>query len=208
VPVFAALMLGMFLAALDQTIVSTALPTIVGELGGLNHLSWVVTSYLLASTASTPLYGKLGDMLGRKPVFLFAVIVFLIGSVLSGLSESMGELIAFRAVQGLGAGGLIVLTQATIELGLSNAAAHPVRVEDLRDEAPFDVVISRAFADLATFAATSARHVAAHGMLAAMKGVHPEEEIAEIKEAFTVESIALDVPGLDAARHLIILRKL
>jgi len=100
------------------------------------------------------------------------------------------------------------LTQATIELGLSNAAAHPVRVEDLRDEAPFDVVISRAFADLATFAATSARHVAAHGMLAAMKGVHPEEEIAEIKEAFTVESIALDVPGLDAARHLIILRKL
>ncbi len=114
VPVFAALMLGMFLAALDQTIVSTALPTIVGELGGLNHLSWVVTSYLLASTASTPLYGKLGDMLGRKPVFLFAVIIFLIGSVLSGLSESMGELIAFRAIQGLGAGGLMVGAQAII----------------------------------------------------------------------------------------------
>src|SRR6478752_6709867 len=112
--VFGALMLGMFLAALDQTIVSTALPTIVGELGGLNHLSWVVTSYLLASTASTPLYGKLGDMLGRKPVFLFAVIVFLIGSVLSGLSESMGELIAFRAIQGLGAGGLMVGAQAII----------------------------------------------------------------------------------------------
>src|ERR1700754_2289465 len=91
--VFAALMLGMFLAALDQTIVSTALPTIVGELRGLNPLSWVVTSYRLASTASTPLYGKLGDMLGRKPVFLFAVLVFLIGSVLSGLSQSMGELI-------------------------------------------------------------------------------------------------------------------
>src|SRR4051812_21614458 len=107
-------MLGMFLAALDQTIVSTALPTIVGELGGLNHLSWVVTSYLLASTASTPLYGKLGDMLGRKPVFLFAVIVFLIGSVLSGLSQSMGELIAFRAIQGLGAGGLMVGAQAII----------------------------------------------------------------------------------------------
>ncbi len=84
VPIFAALMLGMFLAALDQTIVSTALPTIVGDLGGLQHLSWVVTSYLLASTASTPLYGKLGDMLGRKPVFLFAVLVFLLGSVLSG----------------------------------------------------------------------------------------------------------------------------
>jgi EmrB/QacA subfamily drug resistance transporter len=114
VPVFAALMLGMFLAALDQTIVSTALPTIVGELGGLDHLSWVVTSYLLASTASTPLYGKLGDMYGRKPVFLFAVIVFLIGSVLSGLSQSMGELIAFRAIQGLGAGGLMVGAQAII----------------------------------------------------------------------------------------------
>jgi len=114
VPIFAALMLGMFLAALDQTIVSTALPTIVGELGGLNHLSWVVTSYLLATTASTPLYGKLGDMLGRKPVFLFAVIVFLVGSVLSGLSQSMGELIAFRAVQGLGAGGLMVGAQAII----------------------------------------------------------------------------------------------
>src|SRR5690349_1952768 len=107
-------MLGMFLAALDQTIVSTALPTIVGDLGGLEHLSWVVTSYLLASTASTPLYGKLGDMLGRKPVFLFAVIVFLIGSVLSGLSQTMGELIAFRAIQGLGAGGLMVGAQAII----------------------------------------------------------------------------------------------
>src|SRR3954449_10092056 len=112
--VVGALMLTMLLAALDQTIVSTALPTIVGELGGLNHLSWVVTSYLLASTASTPLYGKLGDMLGRKPVFLFAVLVFLAGSVLSGLSQSMGELIAFRAVQGLGAGGLMVGAQAII----------------------------------------------------------------------------------------------
>src|SRR6478752_587289 len=81
--VMGALMLTMLLAALDQTIVSTALPTIVGELGGLNHLSWVVTAYLLASTASTPLYGKLGDMLGRKPVFLFAVLVFLTGSVLA-----------------------------------------------------------------------------------------------------------------------------
>ncbi|MDA0139573.1 MDR family MFS transporter [Solirubrobacter deserti] len=113
-PVFAALMLGMFLAALDQTIVSTALPTIVGELGGLEHLSWVVTSYLLATTASTPLYGKLGDMYGRKPVFLVAIVIFLIGSVLSGLSQSMTELIAFRAVQGLGAGGLMVGAQAII----------------------------------------------------------------------------------------------
>src|SRR3989440_4536803 len=112
--VFAALMLGMFLAALDQTIVSTALPTIVGDLGGLNHLSWVVTSYLLASTVSTPIYGKLGDMLGRKPVFLAAIIIFLAGSMLAGLSQSMGELIGFRALQGIGAGGLMVGAQAVI----------------------------------------------------------------------------------------------
>ncbi|HUR86702.1 MAG TPA: MDR family MFS transporter [Solirubrobacteraceae bacterium] len=112
--VFGALMLGMFLAALDQTIVSTALPTIVGELGGLDHLSWVVTSYLLASTASTPLYGKLGDMYGRKPVFLAAILIFLAGSMLSGLSQTMGELIGFRALQGIGAGGLMVGAQAII----------------------------------------------------------------------------------------------
>lgn len=98
------------------------------------------------------------------------------------------------------------LTQATIELRLPNAIAHATRVEDLRNEAPFDLVISRAFADLATFASTSARHVAPHGMLAAMKGVHPQDEIAEVKNAFAVESIALDVPGLDAARHLVIMR--
>src|SRR3954464_7787506 len=114
VPIFAALMLGMFLAALDQTIVSTALPTIVGELGGLQHLSWVVTSYLLASTASTPLYGKLGDMYGRKPVFLAAILIFLAGSLLSGLSQTMGQLIGFRAIQGVGAGGLMVGAQAFI----------------------------------------------------------------------------------------------
>ncbi len=112
--VFAALMLGMFLAALDQTIVSTALPTIVGDLGGLNHLSWVVTSYLLASTVSTPLYGKLGDMHGRKPMFLAAIVIFLAGSMLAGLSESMTELILFRAVQGVGAGGLMVGALAII----------------------------------------------------------------------------------------------
>jgi EmrB/QacA subfamily drug resistance transporter len=107
-------MLGMFLAALDQTIVSTALPTIVGDLGGLNHLSWVVTSYLLASTVSTPIYGKLGDMVGRKPVFLAAILIFLAGSMLAGLSQSMGELIGFRALQGIGAGGLLVGAQAII----------------------------------------------------------------------------------------------
>src|SRR5205823_10610672 len=112
--VFAGLMLGMFLAALDQTIVSTALPTIVGDLGGLNHLSWVVTSYMLASTVSTPLYGKLGDLYGRKKLFQAAIVMFLIGSVLAGLSQNMGELIGFRAFQGLGAGGLMVGAQAII----------------------------------------------------------------------------------------------
>ena len=112
--IFAALMLGMFLAALDQTIVATALPTIVGDLGGLNHLSWVVTAYLLASTVSTPIYGKLGDMYGRKPVFQAAILIFLAGSMLAGLSQSMAQLIAFRAIQGIGAGGLIVSAQAII----------------------------------------------------------------------------------------------
>ena len=90
------------------------MPTIVGDLGGLNHLSWVVTSYLLAATVSTPLYGKLGDMIGRKPVFLAAILIFLAGSMLSGLSQTMDELIAFRAVQGIGAGGLMVGAQAII----------------------------------------------------------------------------------------------
>ena len=112
--VFGALMLGMFLAALDQTIVSTALPTIVGDLGGLKHLSWVVTSYLLAATVSTPLYGKLGDMYGRKPVFLAAIMIFLAGSTLAGLSQTMIQLIGFRGLQGIGAGGLMVGAQAII----------------------------------------------------------------------------------------------
>lgn len=112
--IFSGLMLGMFLAALDQTIVATALPTIVGELGGLNHLSWVVTSYLLATTVSTPLYGKLGDLYGRKRLFQGAIVVFLIGSVLCGLATSMGQLIAFRAIQGIGGGGLLVLAQSII----------------------------------------------------------------------------------------------
>ncbi len=112
--IMSALMLGMLLAALDQTVVSTALPTIVGDLGGLNHLSWVVTSYLLASTISVPLYGKLGDQYGRKPFFVFAICIFLVGSMLSGLSQNMGELIGFRALQGMGAGGLMVGAQAII----------------------------------------------------------------------------------------------
>lgn len=103
--VFSGLMLGMFLAALDQTIVATALPTIVGDLGGLDHLSWVVTAYLLTSTASTPLYGKISDLYGRKIMFQTAIVVFLVGSALSGVSQNMGQLIGFRAIQGLGAGG-------------------------------------------------------------------------------------------------------
>ncbi len=115
--VFSGLMLGMLLAALDQTIVSTALWTIVKDLdpvNGISHMSWVVTAYLLASTASTPLYGKISDLVGRKPVYMFAIALFVLGSVLSGLSQNMVELIAFRAVQGLGAGGLMGLTFAII----------------------------------------------------------------------------------------------
>ncbi len=112
--VFSGLMIGMFLAALDQTIVATALPTIVGELGGLDHLSWVVTAYLLTSTASAPLYGKVSDLYGRKIVFQFAIVVFLIGSVLAGIAQTMGQLIAFRAIQGLGAGGLMVMALTII----------------------------------------------------------------------------------------------
>jgi EmrB/QacA subfamily drug resistance transporter len=112
--ILGALMMGMFLASLDQTIVSTALPTIAGDLHGLNHLAWVVTSYLLASTISTPLWGKLGDLYGRKSFFQLAIVIFLVGSMLSGLSQTMFELIACRAVQGIGAGGLIVGAQAII----------------------------------------------------------------------------------------------
>src|SRR5213595_1175108 len=112
--IFGALLLVLLLAALDQTIVSTALPTIVSDLGGLDHLSWVVTAYLLASTASTPLWGKLGDMYGRKVFFQVAIVIFLIGSVLAGISGSLTELIAFRALQGVGGGGLMIGAQTII----------------------------------------------------------------------------------------------
>jgi EmrB/QacA subfamily drug resistance transporter len=108
------LMMVMLLASLDQTIVSTALPTIVGDLGGLEHISWVVTAYLLAITAVTPLYGKLGDLYGRKIVLQGALVIFLIGSALCGMAQGMTELIAFRAIQGLGGGGLMVSAQAAI----------------------------------------------------------------------------------------------
>ncbi|MER6315024.1 MFS transporter [Streptomyces sp. NPDC001581] len=109
-----ALLLGLLIAALDQTIVSTALPTIVSELGGMAHLSWVVTAYMLASTAATPLWGKLGDQYGRKKLFQYAIVIFLIGSALCGLAQDMPQLIGFRALQGLGGGGLIVLSMAIV----------------------------------------------------------------------------------------------
>jgi EmrB/QacA subfamily drug resistance transporter len=108
------LLLALIVAMLDQTVVSTALPRIVGDLGGVTHLSWVVTSYILASTVTTPLYGKLGDQYGRKRWLMTAIVIFLIGSALSGLSQTMDQLILFRALQGLGAGGLMVGVIATI----------------------------------------------------------------------------------------------
>jgi EmrB/QacA subfamily drug resistance transporter len=112
--IFSALLLVLLLASLDQTIVSTALPTIVGDLGGISKLSWVVTAYLLASTVAGPVYGKLGDQYGRKVVLQSAIVIFLIGSALCGISQNMTELIVFRGIQGLGGGGLFVLTIATV----------------------------------------------------------------------------------------------
>ena len=111
---FAGLLLSMLLASLDQTIVSTALPTIVGDLGGLDQLAWVVTAYLLGATVSMPLWGRTSDIYGRKPLFVAAIVVFLAGSALSGAAESLGELIGFRALQGLGAGGLMTLAMAIV----------------------------------------------------------------------------------------------
>ncbi|HEX7405959.1 MAG TPA: MFS transporter, partial [Candidatus Nanopelagicaceae bacterium] len=108
--ILSGLMTGLLLAALDQTIVSTALKTIVIDLHGLKEYTWVVTAYLLTSTASTPLYGKISDLYGRRIVFQFAIVTFLLGSLLAGLSQNMVELIATRALQGLGAGGLMSLT--------------------------------------------------------------------------------------------------
>jgi EmrB/QacA subfamily drug resistance transporter len=112
--IFGALILVVLLASLDQTIVATALPTIVGDLGGIQHLSWVVTAYLLASTITGPLYGKFGDLYGRKPTLQVAIVIFLIGSALCGIAQNMAELISFRALQGLGAGGLLTTTIAVV----------------------------------------------------------------------------------------------
>jgi len=111
---FTGLLLAMLLAALDQTIVSTALPTIVRDLGGIDALSWVVTAYLLTATVSTPLWGRISDLYGRKRLFQAAIGIFLAGSALSGMAQSLGELIGFRALQGLGAGGLMTLAMAIV----------------------------------------------------------------------------------------------
>jgi MFS family permease len=112
--IYAGLMVTLFLAALDQTIVATALPQVVSDLGGLSQYSWVFTAYMLASTVTVPLYGKLGDVYGRKPLFLVAIVVFLLGSALCGLAQNMTQLVVFRGVQGLGAGGLIPLAIAVV----------------------------------------------------------------------------------------------
>src|SRR5437764_3480228 len=112
--IFGALMLVILLASLDQTIVATALPTIVGDLGGRQHLSWVVTAYLLASTVTGPLYGKFGDLYGRKGTLQTAIVIFLVGSALCGIAQNMPELIAFRGLQGLGAGGLLTTSIAVV----------------------------------------------------------------------------------------------
>jgi MFS family permease len=111
---FSGLLLAMLLGSLDQTIVATALPTVVGDLGGLNHLAWVVTAYVLAATAATPLWGKIGDLYGRKTIFLITIAIFLAGSALCSLSQNMSELIAFRAFQCLGAGGMMALAMASV----------------------------------------------------------------------------------------------
>ncbi len=129
------LMAGMLLAALDQSIVGTALPRIVSDLGGLDKLSWVVTAYLLTSTASTPLWGKISDLYGRRLIFQAAIIIFLAGSLLSGFSANMEELIGFRAVQGLGAGGLMALAFAIIGDVTRRASAAGTRGTSARSSA-------------------------------------------------------------------------
>src|SRR3954467_614333 len=111
---FGGLLLAMLLASLDQTIVSTALPTVVRDLGGLDQIAWVVTAYMLAATVTIPLWGRSSDLYGRKRLFQGAILVFLLGSALSGAAASLGELIAFRALQGLGAGGLMTLAMAIV----------------------------------------------------------------------------------------------
>ncbi|WP_272896850.1 MFS transporter [Nesterenkonia sp. PF2B19] len=112
--IFAALMIAMLMASLGQTVLATALPTIVGELHGVEHMAWVITAFILSSTIMMPVYGKLGDMFGRKPLFLVAISIFVLGSAVAGAAQSMDVLIAARVVQGIGGGGLMILSQATI----------------------------------------------------------------------------------------------
>jgi MFS family permease len=114
VVIIGGLMLGMFLAALDQTIVATALPRMAADLRGVAHLSWVVSAYLLTSTAVTPIYGKLSDLYGRKRLLQLAIVLFVLTSLLCGLATDMTQLIVFRALQGLGGGGLLAMAHATI----------------------------------------------------------------------------------------------
>lgn len=112
--IFSALILAMLMASLGQTVLATALPTIVGELDGVEHMAWVITAFILASTVMMPVYGKLGDMFGRKPLFIFAILAFVIGSGMGGAADSMGQLVGARVIQGIGGGGLMILSQATI----------------------------------------------------------------------------------------------
>ena len=134
--IFTGLMLGMLLAAIDSTIVATALPTIVGDLGGLDQLSWVVTAYLLTQTIATPLFGKLGDLYGRKMLFQIGIVLFVVGSVLAGLSMSMIQLIVCRAIQGVGAGGLIIVAQAIIADVVSPASGAATRATSVPCSVP------------------------------------------------------------------------
>src|SRR5712691_95202 len=112
--IYAGLMVAIFLAALDQTIVATALPKVVSDLGGITQYSWVFTAYMLTSTVTVPLYGRLGDVHGRRPLLLIAITIFLVGSALCGFAQGMTQLIVFRAIQGIGAGGLFPLSLAVI----------------------------------------------------------------------------------------------
>jgi EmrB/QacA subfamily drug resistance transporter len=105
-----ALLISLFLSALDSTIIATALPTIVGDLGGLDHIAWVFTAYLLSSTVSVPLFGKVSDIYGRRPVFQVTIVIFLAGSMLAGLAQTMNQLIVFRGIQGVGGGGILAMT--------------------------------------------------------------------------------------------------
>ncbi len=114
VPLFIGLMLAMLLAALNQTVFATALPTIVGELNGASHMVWVITAYILATTIAMPIYGKVGDQIGRRPLLIAAISLFMVGSVVGGLAQDMGMLILARVIQGIGGGGLMILAQAAI----------------------------------------------------------------------------------------------